>query len=229
MRHIATAAILAAGAVGGAQAAVTVTAVDPATFVTNRGDLFDQAAGATVVASTPLVAGRIEAAVGDPRGDYLESAVFSDSAGLAQNFTVRTAVPALAVGGFDLFLADDSNYVLDVPDRSFARVTLSGSLDGTTFTELATTELQRYAQTYGSRLIRVSGSFAPAAYQFFRFDGLGSETARLYGGRVVELDAVPAADVPAAVPEPESWAAMVLGLGLAGASMRRRRARVALA
>ena len=216
--HLAAAACAFAGTA--ATAGTTVTAVDPATYATNNTDVFDIAQGATIVANTPVGVGPVEAAIGFQGGDSFNSLVFSDSGGRAQSFTLRTALPALAVGGFNLFLSDDSQTYPQSPDRTFTQVSLSGSVDGTTFTQLATANLQQYFQTYGSRLIQVSGTFQPGAYQFFRFDGLGSSNVGLYGGRVVELDAIGAVAGP--VPEPATWGMMILGFGALGYAMRRR-------
>ncbi len=210
-----------------AQAAITVTGIDRSTYATNRTDIFDESAGATIVASTPIGVGPREAAIGRAAGDALESLIFADFNTLNQSFTLRTP-SAVTVSGFNLFLLDDSQFFPNSPDRTFLRVSVSGSTDGTNFTLLESTALTQYFQTYGSPLIRVSATFAPGTYQFFRFDGLGSPSVGLSGGRVVELDGV-SGTISGAVPEPATWATMILGFGLVGGTMRRRRGAPALA
>ena len=75
----------------------------------------------------------------------------------------------------------------------------------------------------------VNAMFAPTSAQYFRFDGTPFSTAAssFNGGRIIELDAI-AGTIAAAVPEPASWAMMIVGFGMIGAGMRYRQRRTVL-
>jgi hypothetical protein len=211
-----------------AMAAVTVSTFDLATYVEDHSDLFDVAQGAFNIASdsmflnirhSPATSDDPSAALGGLPSINVEPGtfLFGDGSGEASNWlTFKTRAP-VAISGFNL-------YLLDSPDtgyRRFTDVRLLGSLDGMTFSSLGGTTLtgSSYTNGYGSRAIRVTSTFASATYQFFRFEGNRPVFSQFDGARIIELDAIAGVAV---VPEPATYALMLLGLGIFGAAAKRR-------
>jgi hypothetical protein len=202
---------------GVAAAAMLVAAPAAAAIVITAGatpgSTTDAFNGATIVDSSPLFPGSdARDALGGTFGTVEPgNAIFADDGGTLF-FTFNTGAP-VTIAGFNLFLADDSN--TGSADRGLINISLSGSTDGLNFVLLDSAALQsNFQANYGSSNITVSSTFAPATFRFFRFDA--TEATGL-GGRILELDAV------TPVPEPATWAMMLLGFGAVGYSMRRRK------
>jgi len=212
-----------------AMAAVTVSTFDLATYVEDHSDLFDVAQGAFNIASdssffnvmhSPALSDYPTDALGDlstrnnvEPGHFL----FGDGSSKASNWlTFKTRAP-VAISGFNLYLLDSPG----TGYRRFTDVRLLGSLDGFTFSSLGGTTLtgSSYTNGYGSNAIRVTSTFASATYQFFRFEGNRPVFSQFDGARIIELDAIAGVAV---VPEPATYALMLLGLGIFGAAAKRR-------
>lgn len=220
-RHIFFAAVIAGLSMSTAQAAVTVTVFDPDTYTENHGDPFDLAQGASITGSVNCCAfGAVfaENAIGGnhvaPNGEG--GAVFDDGIASSGSISFQTAAP-VTIAGFNLFLAEDPAWNGSI--RHFTSVGLRGSLDNVTFDDLgqATLAGPTYLAAYGSPYLRVTSTFAPAAYRFFRLEVTYPAGVPFNGGRVLELDGIRAVDV---VPEPASWALMLTGFGLLGMGLR---------
>lgn len=209
-----------------ANAAVTVTAyVQPAG--TNAGtttDAFDISRGTVVTGTSGYNSSSLpENALGGT-SDTPDRAtlVFADTSQALQTLSFKTAAP-VTISGFNMYLAQDGDSNGNI--RGFDTVALFGSLNGTDYTNLGKVDLTNPYQTgYGSTLVLVTSTFAAATYQFFRFEGTpydqGDFSRRFPGGRLAEIDAI--SGVVAPVPEPATWAMMIVGFGLIGAAMRRR-------
>jgi hypothetical protein len=118
---------------------------------------------------------------------------------------------------------------------SFGNFSLGGPagsslvLDGSTLT---------YDPTFGDLLVDVNvtgGTSVNGAYNvFFNADYTGSDTTRAWSSTVFGDTSTTGALVTtfnltaSGVPEPASWALMLLGFGIAGAAMRRQRQRATL-
>jgi probable HAF family extracellular repeat protein len=204
-----------------AHAAVSVSAW--AGGGTSGTDAFDVSQGTIVVSSTASIAGAdMRSAIGFVNPATLttepDTAYFSDAnaAGFVDSFVLKTIAP-VTVAGFELRTYDDSYAGVGNANRAFSAVTLSGSNDGTNFSVLATGNLgNSYTAAYGQSGILIEASFSPVTAQFFRFEGVQATFA---GGRIVELDAIPAA-LP--VPEPATYAMLLAGLGMLGSIAKRR-------
>lgn len=203
MRTLITAVALAILAVATpSMAAVTVIAG------TSEGSTTDPLNGATVTANTPLLGGfSAKDAFGavTPGGPYPESqagghVIFADGTQL-NSITFNTAASVL-LRGINVFVSSDG---AANPDRQFSTVQLFAGTTANALTSLGLISVPVGGQT-------VSYTFAQTSYQFFRFEGtnLGN------GARLLEIDGV------AGVPEPATWAMMMLGFGGMGYAMRRR-------
>ena len=220
------AVLLAAGLLpAAADAAVTV-----APFVFTDGvpagsttDAFDVSQG-TVVTGTSGYNGatRPENALGGTSStSEPQSLIFADGTQQLQTLSFKTDA-AVTISGFNLYLAQDG--VGNGNVRGFDTVALFGSLDGVSYANLGGLGLTNpYQAGYSTTSILVTSTFAPAAYQYFRFEGTpfdqGGFSETFSGGRLVELDAISAVS---GVPEPASWTLMIVGFGLVGAGMRYR-------
>ena len=128
--------------------------------------------------------------------------IFDSDSGL-KFINFSTAIPVTVAK----FVASVSSDGVGNPFRGFSSIALLGSSDGgATYSSIASTLLNPAGgpQT-------VTFSFALITGQFFRFEGLDLNG----GARIIELDGF-------GVPEPATWALMILGVGLAGAALRRR-------
>jgi hypothetical protein len=159
--------------------------------------------------SAPVTPAVVASVVIDPIDQALLDAAGSDFFG-----ATRVAMPGVFTDTFDFILTDamaaDSSIItriLDSNDIDFTSV----FLDGFAFTQTGfdpgseTWDLSPVDLAAGTHTITVNGSVVGTS-------GNGS-----YSG---VLNVAPAA---AAVPEPSTWAATLLGFGLLGFSMRRRR------
>lgn len=225
--------LLAVGALpAAAEAAVTVsTFTFPNTgSVGSTTDAFDVSQG-TVVTGTSGYNGdtRPENALGGISStSESQSLIFVDGTPQLQTLSFKTAAP-VTISGYNLYLGQDAASNGNI--RGFDTVALFGSLDGISYTSLGGIDLTNpYQSGYGGTTILVNSTFAPAAYQYFRFEGTpydqGSFSKAFSGGRLVELDATSSA--VAAVPEPASWAIMIVGFSLIGAGMRHRQRKTVL-
>lgn len=95
------------------------------------------------------------------------------------------------------------------------------STDGTQYTPLFVTSglwnQQGSSIIWGQVTMPVSFAATAQAYSFLRVSGV-------YGDSAMSIGEISLQGVAAAVPEPESWALMAAGLGMAGLLARRRRA-----
>ena len=220
MRKILLAAMLLSASPVAAQ--VTVTALPFASYATNHADLFEGAVYLGGTGNYPTfnpsdVFGAVTSTSPEP-GSYVFND-FSYSYG-TQILAFRTAAPVV-ISGFDLYLYSAGGL------RAFDSVKLRGSVDNVTFSDLGGLifPTNDYASAYGSDFIRVRSTFASQAYQYFSLEGSDVQTA--LGARVVELDAI-GGMVSGGVPEPATWAMMIMGFGAIGGALRgRRRVRVA--
>ncbi|WP_174279748.1 PEPxxWA-CTERM sorting domain-containing protein [Sphingomonas bacterium] len=222
--------MLAIGIAAGAQAQVTVTPTTPG-YTGSSTDLFDISNGSSIVSSTPTQDGggigvtvypAINAIGGNAGfGGDAGNTVFADGSGATESFIFKT-LSAVTISGVDLLLAADEF-------RAFRNVALFGGNDGVVFNQLFSYDLGTglYATTYGSAGITVAARFDPVSYSYFRFDGVPTSSGPFNGGRLIELDAIPGT-IAAAIPEPASWAMMIVGVGLIGAGLRYRQRRTVL-
>ena len=211
-----------------AEAAVTVTSYSaPSTgTVGSTTDAFDISQG-TVITGTSGYNGdtRPENALGgtSPGRTEFETLIFADNSQTLQTLSFKTAAP-VTISGYNLYLGQDAAANGNI--RGFDTVAVFGSLDGIAYTNLGGIDLTNpYQNGYGSTSILVTSTFNAATYQYFRFEGApydqGSFSEVYSGGRIFELDAI--SGTIAAVPEPASWATMIVGFGAIGAGMRHRR------
>lgn len=207
-----------------AMAAVTVTGLPAASFVEDTTDLFDVAQGTTVTGSTGGYSGFYgEDAFGAVHASSLEPGhfVFNDFLypWQSQYLTFQTAAP-ISISGFNLYLGSDSSGL-----REFDTIELIASLDNVTFVSLASTTIAgpTYLTAYGSTLLRVQATFADGTYRYFRLNA--HDRAGFVGGRILEFDAIAGSSVTGPVPEPSTWAMMLVGFGVVGSAMRWRATR----
>jgi hypothetical protein len=214
------AALVAAPATAG----VGVTALSSVGYVQDSTDLFDVAQGSSFVGGSGGFSsfdsmdaiGKVTASSLEP-GNF----VFNDFQGPSETqFIEFKTAAAVTISGFNLYLAESA--INGAYSRYFNSVKLLGSTDGLGYTDLGSITFAgpNYFDAYGSDLIRVTSTFGPASYQFFRLETTGPGFS---GGRILELDAI-AGTLGNAVPEPASWVMMVLGFGLMGGAMRKRQA-----
>lgn len=115
-------------------------------------------------------------------------------------------------------------YTINTVDRGVKDFRILTSLDGIDFTEVFNGTLARAnGDPVAAQTIALNGSA-----QFVKFDILSNYAE----GTIYDPYASGLSEVrfnAAAVPEPATWAMMIGGLGLVGASMRRRARRVAFA
>ena len=221
------AALVAVGALPAAAGAAVV--VTPFVFIDGQTigsttDAFDVSQG-TVVTGTSGYNGATQpenALGGMSSTSEPQSLIFADGTPQLQTLSFKTSAP-VTISGFNLYLAQDGTGNGSV--RGFDTVALFGSLDGVRYTDLGGANLTNpYQDGYGSTSILVTSTFAPAAYQYFRFEGTpfdqGPFSETFSGGRLVELDAISSA--VSGVPEPASWTLMIAGFGLIGVGMRQR-------
>ena len=221
MRKILLAATLLCSS--SAMASVTITAL-PDPYVEDHSDLFDVA-----VSGTTFIGGsggyptfNEQDAFGASHGTSLEpgSYVFNDFIYpyQTQSLSFMTAA-GVTISGFNIYLGSDAN-----GSRQFDSMSLSGSTDNVNFTLLDsfTLSTDTYLGAYGSSAIRVQSSFATGTYQYFRL--IAHDRTGFQGGRILEFDAIAGNAMPGGIPEPASWAMMLLGFGAIGAATRRRSA-----
>jgi len=201
-------------------AAVTVTALPASPFVEDHTDLFDVAQGTTVTGSTGGYSGFYgEDAFGAVHANSLEPGhfVFNDFIypWQSQYLSFQSAAP-ISISGFNLYLGSDTSGL-----REFDTIELIASLDNVTFVSLASATIAgpTYLTAYGSTAIRVQATFADGTYQYFRLNA--HDRAGFVGGRILEFDAIAGGVSAGAIPEPLTWATMLLGFGLVGSAMRR--------
>ena len=176
---------------------------------TSEGSTTDPLNGATVTANSALLGGfSVQDAFGavTPGGPYPESqagghVIFAD--GSQTNFITFNTAASVLLQGVNVFVSSDG---VNNPDRQFAQITLFAGTTANNLTSLGTGVLGTGGQT-------VSYSFAPTQYQYFRFEG----TNLTNGARLLEIDGI------AGVPEPATWAMMIMGFGMVGGALRHRR------
>ncbi len=208
---VATASVLLATAFPAAATTVTVTES------ASEGSTTDLFNGANVGATSPILSGfTAKDAFGSvTKGTVYEEAIkggtviFADQPESSVNFIKFSTAGLVSLSGINAFVAQDG----PSSARSFSSIKFFGSNDGgeTYGVNLGSSGVLNYGET-GSIL----ASFAfdtPFVGQYFLFEGVNFSN----GPRIVEIDAI------GAVPEPATWAMMVLGFGLAGGAMRRKR------
>ena len=202
---IAGAALVAAAIASPASAAVDVTV----SATTSEGSTSDPLNGAKVTSTSGVLNGfTAEDAFGSVTSNppYPESlagghVIFNDGPTAFINF--ETAAPVL-LSNIAFYLSGDGEP--NSTFRAFSSVSLFGGTAANALTLLGTaTGLPAGAST-------VNFAFNPQqTLQFFRFEGVQDNG----GGRVLEIDG--------AVPEPSTWLTMILGFGLLGGMLRRRK------
>ena len=181
----------------------------------SAGSQTDGLNGANVTANSALLQGfTVADAFGSVTSNppYAESllggnVIFADGANL--NFIDFNTTAPTTFTGFNIFVSSDGPP--NVTDRQFATVELFAGTAANALTSLGQATLTPGAFT-------VNYSFAPTAYQYFRFEGTNFTN----GARLLEIDGI-------GVPEPSTWALMIMGFGLVGAGMRSARRRGTLA
>lgn len=219
MKQLGMGALLAGALLGctAAQAGVSVSAVNTATYVEDHGDAFDLAQGATVTGSSNCCifgSGYAGNAIGFSYQAFNgEVGAIPYDGSIQASISFRTAAP-VQLYGFDLYLSEDGQSNASI--RDFLAVALYGSADGVHYDPLggASFDGSSYWQQFGGTTVRVRSLFAPQTYQYFRLDTLSPAD---YSGRITELDAI-----TAAVPEPASWALLLAGGAVALTAARRR-------
>lgn len=104
--------------------------------------------------------------------------------------------------------------------RNVNRLNIMGSTNGSTFASLGSFALSDpTSASFGGDTLTLSG-----VARYVRFDILSNRGDPNYTG----LSEVQFNGANAAVPEPATWAMMILGMGLVGASIRRRKVRTTL-
>ncbi len=177
------------------------------------------AAAATYTFSDTLAAGTSRTYVFDAPGAY------AFSAGITDHYTWYFPIPVPdGHGGFDYsfldseqsdLIADCSSTCSDVDGIAGGYIKIQAALLNGVLTVIADNRTSSFFDCSGLTSFEICGySFKPAQFG-------------------VSIDAFGAVSGPTitsgAVPEPGTWALMILGFGLAGAGLRQRRAREAVA
>ncbi len=205
-------------------AAPTVTpSADPGS---TPGDLF-QNTNINISANTALYSNQFN--IQDMFGTSLGTlepghVIFTDGLGANATYTVtfNTLAPVV-LGGYNLFLQDDSTVGTTAPGNPGQRSAVSFTLTANG-NLVSTASLLApggsYSSTYGSSSIKVSDTFAPVSASNFVATFTGNNIGPAFGVRVLELDGL-AGTLPG-VPEPGTISMLVLGLaGLAVSRIRK--------
>ena len=144
----------------------------------------------------------------DVRGDQLEPALLMDSE--FDRFDITASGRQFALSSFDYagFNSPRSN-----------SITLTGYLGGTKVYTM--TEVGNYGRSSGGRFgTWVYGDYQTIDVAWAMVDRITFVANRT---RATDLDNFVLTDLASAIPEPSTWAMMLAGFGLVGASMRARR------
>lgn len=219
IKFLAAVTVAAASLGTGAFASVAVTPLPYGVAPPkNHYNVFDISNGTMVTGSSDINgATDVRSAIGytSTRSEP-EAVIFADGQTGPETINFATAAP-VTIDGFNIVVASDGPGNGSI--RTFGAVQLLGGLDGVTYTDLGSAILASdYNTTYGTNVLKVTSTFAPATYQYFEFVGTRGRTDTYFSGsRILSIEAV-----TGGVPEPASWAMMIVGFGLVGMSARRR-------